>query len=51
MKQPKRLTRRQKEIISKRGYEDIKDWRLVSNKANYFLIINLKTKEMRTIYT
>lgn len=50
MKQPKKLTRKQKEIMSKKGYENIKDWRLVSNKPEYILIINLKTKEMKTIW-
>ena len=45
MKQPKKLTRRQKEIISSSSSFNPKNWRLVSQDSTGFTIINIKSKK------
>ena len=48
MKQPKKLTRTQKEILSKQGL-NAKDWGLATENENSLMIVNRKTKEVRII--
>lgn len=48
MKQPKKLTREQKKVLSKRGL-DWADWALVEENIDILKIINKKTGEIKEI--
>lgn len=45
MKQPKKLTRRQKEIISTTSNFNPENWRLVSQDSTGFTVINIKSRK------
>lgn len=51
MKQPKKLTRSQKELISKKCKKkiDVREWMLVSENEEEIHIINKNTGEIKTI--
>ena len=49
MKQPKKLTRRQKEIISSSSSFNPKNWRLVSQDNTGFTVINIKSKARKSL--
>ena len=50
MKQPKKLTRNQKEYISKiKPKLDLQDYRLIKEDVNGLVIINIVTKEIKEI--
>ena len=51
MKQPKKLTRSQKELITKRCKKkiDVKDWMLIMENEESLHIIHKETKEIKVI--
>ena len=48
MKQPKKLTRDQKFLLTRAGY-DVKEWMFVEEDEQAIRIINKKTKEMEWV--
>lgn len=49
MKQPKKLTYSQKQIVAKAGY-NVKEWALVSEISGILVIVNKQTGERKTLY-
>lgn len=48
MKQPKKLTKKQKQIVSGK-YLNPKDWMLVKEEQGYIVIVNKTTKKRRIL--